>query len=131
MSMPRPYLLALLLAVSLAMAIVHNLAFMYFWYWRFWWLDLLMHTSGGFFIAGAIYLSEIPIKTYAVIGIAFLVSVLWEVFELVAGVSYSSTYTLDTGLDLICGVFGTLVMCAMMLRWHKKSALLLPVEPAV
>lgn len=124
--MPRPYLLALLLGVSLAMAIVHNLAFQYFWYWRFWWLDVLMHISGGFFVAGAIYLSEVRIKLYAVVGVSFLVSVLWELFELVAGVSYSPSYTLDTSLDLLCGIFGTLLMCAIMERWHRKSALPLP-----
>lgn len=85
-----------------------------------------MHISGGFFVAGAIYLSEVRIKLYAVVGISFLVSVLWELFELVAGVSYSPSYTLDTSLDLLCGVIGTLFMCAMMERWHRKSASPLP-----
>src|SRR3989344_4332908 len=94
---------------ALTIAVLHNLAYAFFWYWKYWWFDVLMHGLGGFFL-GSIALWIITFEhpeyfkkllpLFAAVGVTFLVGVLWEVFEYVIAVSESRSAVLDTMREL-------------------------------
>lgn len=128
--MTRVHALSLLLGLGLVLAVTHNLAYQYSWYWHYWWLDLLMHLGGGAFIAGVTLLSGAVQRPLKVVAVVLTVGVAWEVFELVTKITYSRSYALDTSLDLLMDVCGALLLCAIMHWWHKVSQSTLPVAHA-
>lgn len=128
MHMSRIHALSLLLGLALVLAIVHNLAYEYFWYWKFWWLDLLMHLGGGVFIAGIVILSGALTRLASIVGVVLIFGVAWEVFEFVTKVSYSRAFVLDTGLDLLMDVIGAVALWGIVGWWNRNLALPLPAE---
>ena len=111
-----------LLLVSLffiiVLAILHFAALIFLFYWRFAWFDNLMHVLGGVWLASSlIWLTNFsPYKitlslrgeselTTILIGV-LTISVFWEVFEYVLGVTYAERYLVDTAADLFFGLAG-------------------------
>jgi hypothetical protein len=84
------------------------------------WFDMIMHSSGGFFIGlfavwvltwkGKIDFSYGQLLLIGV-GTALIVGVLWELFELYTGITYffSPDYWGDNGMDIIMDLTGGLV----------------------
>jgi glycopeptide antibiotics resistance protein len=76
--------------VLAGLAGLNLLAFRYFWYWRIWWFDLLMHGLGGVVIAIIVSLirpdrvssANRPFRlVWLPVLAALLVSFGWELFE--------------------------------------------------
>ena len=104
--------------LALVLAVVHSLAFEYFWYWQYWWLDLVMHFGAGVFVAGIVYISGVTKRTVLLVAIALVVGRSWEVLELVFRVPYSRSFVLDTGLDLLMDAAGALALSGMLWWWR-------------
>jgi len=107
-----------IIALIVAIAIFHYVATIYHIYWIFVWTDVFVHFAGGLWIALASYwifrfwrvhTGELS-RTYLwliMVGSAFLVGVLWELFEYHFGIiQYSASYPLDTFLDITMDVLG-------------------------
>lgn len=70
---------------------LHLGALHFFWYWTYWWFDILMHFLGGAWLGGMAILAlkrwfpekvlQRNIVYVASIGAALLIGGLWEVFE--------------------------------------------------
>ncbi|MCK5021949.1 MAG: hypothetical protein KAR54_01740 [Candidatus Pacebacteria bacterium] len=107
------------------------MAFKYFFYWRFWWYDIVMHFTGGlwiallgyylFFFAGFAGLGRKIIKSDSVFWVTFVfvltIGILWELFELIAtSFDLPLNYFFDTGLDLIMDMLGWALIYYFFLR---------------
>lgn len=104
-------------------------------YVRLWWLDILTHSLGGFWLSlTAIWLiwfsgyfrltyqpSFFRIFISGSISV-FSVAVLWEVFEYFVGINYSPEgYAIDTMLDIICGTsLGAVSSVLTAYLWKKN-----------
>ncbi len=106
-----------LLAFS-TLAFVHVVALQLFLYWHLWWFDIPMHILGGAVVAlGAFVLRDL--RMYPLTGIARsfwqslalvgFVMVVWELFELWAGIPITAAYPLDTMIDVSVGFVGGVV----------------------
>lgn len=106
------------------------LAFNYYWYWRIWWFDLLMHFLGGMAVAVLITslyylivprgrLSQLRFLGLVILG-TLVVGILWEVFEFGVDAYWSAHVNIkslqilqagsrDTLSDLLFDLFGALI----------------------
>ncbi len=125
-----------LLYSTLVLAIIAGLLFvlsnLFYFYWLYWWFDVLMHflvafTGGlglywGFFHSGIIFQGEWPSRALAVVLVfiaVMFVAVGWEIFEHLNGFTQSTEgYIRDTVNDLILGGAGGLL--AALVASHKK-----------
>lgn len=99
------------------LAVLHYLSIKLFLYWRLWWLDIPIHFFGGAVVALGVYTLRdlriiqnkwltLPMVLLIVVGVALV----WEVFELYAGVTViDSSYYLDTAIDLCMGLAGGVI----------------------
>ncbi|OGD69380.1 hypothetical protein A3I18_02375 [Candidatus Campbellbacteria bacterium RIFCSPLOWO2_02_FULL_35_11] len=116
----------------LFIAALNELAVNYFFYWRIWWFDILMHFLGGLWVGlsalwlyvfsdyfknprrDAEFIFVLSVSSVAVVGIG------WEVFEFLIESNYSSGYIEDTILDLIMDLIGALVAGTIVFKTNKK-----------
>lgn len=99
------------------LAVVHNLAMLDFWYWRYPWLDASMHFLAGITIGLFVtwlLLVHRPVMTptmslYMTLAATLAIGVLWEFFEVWAGVPREANFAFDTKMDIVADVFGGLV----------------------
>ncbi len=107
---------------------LHLFALAYFFYWMLWWFDILVHTLGGVLISWiAIVLFEKykisrieMILLYGIFG-PLLISIGWEIFEFVSGITFlSSQYSLDTTLDMSMGVLGGIIGSTLSVYFFKN-----------
>jgi len=112
---------ALSFAVLLALATVHHLGIALHFYYTIPSLDLVTHFLGGLWVAliilwlifrsgyvQMISFSEKNVMLVTLVSI-LVVGVLWELFELWAGIIIKDGYVLDTALDGAMDVLGALV----------------------
>lgn len=82
-----------------------------------WWLDILMHTWGGFLVVATMYqvkklkvfpalLSQWWLQPLIVL---FAAMIIWELFELQFGLVTRFNYLADTLYDILCGLSGGLI----------------------
>lgn len=108
--------------VLIIIGVIHFLGTIYFWYWKFLWLDTPVHFLGGLcvglatlFIASFFIDRPETVKRFNIIflaiGSAFVVGILWEIFEYVFGISLAShdVFIRDTVTDLVFDSVGGLV----------------------
>ncbi len=114
-----------LIAFSL-LAVIHVIAIALYLYWHFFWFDILMHLFGGAVIALGIYtlvdlriLKRERLTTKRVLFLVFAVAVLWELFELTAGVPIEPDFVLDTATDLLMGLCGAYIGHKLAVRLHS------------
>ncbi len=110
----HPKLLATQLVVLLGIASTHWFALEHFLYWHWWWLDILMHTSGGLWIALASVWASLRINMrpafFTIIVLALLIGTAWEVFEYMNGIAAPpSVYLIDTIGDMFAVLLGAIV----------------------
>ena len=105
--------LALLLVLSVSVALVHTNGIARGWYWKYPWLDLPMHFFGGVIICLLVrWWSErvwgIRLPFMIVILSVFFVGVGWEVFEYALGLIEvpRDVYIKDTAIDLLLDTLG-------------------------
>jgi hypothetical protein len=109
----RPSIPLLLIAVSI-LGVVHYLALSFSLYWEYPWFDMPVHALGGACAALSLFvlsdlgvpLPHMALRPVAVVCFALGVGVVWECFELYAGIAPSANYALDTSLDLLMDVLG-------------------------
>lgn len=115
--MIKPATIVFLIAASV-LSVTNFLAIEFYLYWYYPWLDLVTHSLGGAVAAlGPFSLKDFWPRLSArfcrfptIISFALSVAVVWEVFEVWAGISMSEPgYVFDTMLDLIMGLSGGIV----------------------
>ncbi|PCI28059.1 hypothetical protein COB55_04575 [Candidatus Wolfebacteria bacterium] len=94
--------------------ILHSLASKFFWYWHYWWFDIVMHLLGGF-ILGLLFTWFIirvgvswrkRVWFYIVALIVLAITIWWEIFEYVNDMVREINYISDTTIDIMLGVLG-------------------------
>src|SRR3989344_1124565 len=105
----RPFLYAQLVTLAI-LATLPLIGLEYHFYWRFIWLDTISHALGGAWAAFFLfwlrsYFGHGPSIVWGIAG-ALILGVIWEVFELVAGLVPEANYALDTSIDLLMDVIG-------------------------
>jgi len=112
-------LLILTLGIALLLAILHIGALMFYWYWFFWWFDILVHFIGGI-VAGLlfIYLYGALSSRASSRGESFIliflfvlcIGLMWELYEIIiksTGI-WHPDYLLDTIADIFTDLSGGL-----------------------
>ncbi len=99
-------------------ALFHNIATQYFWYWLYPWSDLVIHFFAGLWVAltsywvirfwrKGQYVQDGARALAVTIGAALVVGILWEVFEYQIGlIAYSPWYVNDTLADIFMDILG-------------------------
>ena len=96
------------------MAVTHYLAIELYLYWRYPWFDIPMHFIGGSVVAlgyltARDFIPKLPHRLFAFVPtmiFVFSIALLWELFELVAGITMQNGYVIDTVTDVILGLLG-------------------------
>ncbi len=104
----------LLLITFATLAALHILAIELSLYWHFWWFDIPMHFFGGTIVALGFYTLRdlrfsLPQAFFRMVPFmlgVLTIALIWEGFELWAGVPVEPDFLLDTGIDLVMGLFG-------------------------
>ena len=121
------------LILSVGIALLHKAAITHYFYWIYWWFDILMHFLGGLLIGlGALWLWYFSrwcgvhtIKKgklfWIGIGSAIIVGVGWEVFELWAGIAITEDLYADTALDLVMDTLGGGVGALLVMALPNKT----------
>ncbi len=102
----------------MTLATVHIVALKFFLYWKYLWLDIPVHILGGICVAFGIAILPffrivIPYRyqtlTAYILGV-LLVGVLWELFEIWAGIPLTQEgFAVDAITDLCMDVLGAVV----------------------
>lgn len=84
-----------IVSLGLFIAIIHSVAMLNNWYWRFGWIDMPMHFLGGVF-AGMVFVwlfrkfmgyldlrDKFLVSTILLLGFVTLVGVFWEFYEFI------------------------------------------------
>jgi hypothetical protein len=96
---------------------LHIIAIKLSLYWHFWWFDIPMHFFGGVIVAIGLYdMSDlnlpVPPKLYRLLPFmlsVFVVTIVWECFELWAGIPIEHDFIVDTTTDFVMGLTGGLL----------------------
>jgi hypothetical protein len=114
--MSKLNLLIVSLLIACALAYLNSLAFDYYWYWRYWWFDIVMHFLGGMMLGGiGLYFFSRRDQHFDLSGLLSLASraamvglgigLLWEFFEfgldhvVVSGITLKTMQALQQGID--------------------------------
>ena len=93
-----------------ALLTMHAFAIVNDWYWHYLWLDIPMHFLGGLWAALAVVwgLRFLGVRTSFVHVFAgvIAISIVWEIFEYLAGFQREGNYVFDTMLDLVMDIIG-------------------------
>ncbi len=105
-----------IILLACVIALLHNLAFHYFFYWAYWWFDLVIHALAGIFVGATVVWFvrfEVPIGIrprvpvfVLAITLALVVGILWEAFEYFIGARPPRGYLADTLLDIAMALIG-------------------------
>ena len=107
--------------LSIPFALMHILALYFSLYWTTNWYDIIMHFFGGFLasliVVYSLYKIGISPQTIShkfffflfVITAVFAVAVVWELWEIFAGMTDPFTDLFDTIKDIIMGMIGGMV----------------------
>ncbi|MCR4322466.1 MAG: hypothetical protein NUV61_00010, partial [Candidatus Azambacteria bacterium] len=113
------------------------LALYFFWYWSYWWYDIMMHFLAGLWVGGMVLWvyffsgkTKVPRpiqKSYLymmALGVTFLVGLLWELFEfsLDTLIVFQQNDLMDTMMDLGMDTLGALCASFYVARARWSSA---------
>jgi hypothetical protein len=111
------------LLTAILLAILHNLAIGLGWYFLYSWVDIPIHALGGFSVALLIYaVMEKGMLSNQIVGMesmriwslfvitfgTLLVSIIWELLELVFYLTNDAGLSQETLSDIIFGIVGSL-----------------------
>ena len=109
-----------MLLLLILIAVIHITGSYLFWYWHYFWLDILMHFLGGLWVGLAsfwileasgrgsdAFKSQMQAVLFG-LACAFAIGVLWEIFENVTGIAFVAyeEYIPDTLMDLVMDSLG-------------------------
>lgn len=114
--MRSPLLITLLLSTLVVLAVTHISALTFFFYWKYWWLDIVTHILGGvsvalgFFVLQS-FIPRIPKRYLAFIpalAVVLIVGLLWEWYEVIFDISVldPNDFVIDTITDLVMDMIG-------------------------
>ena len=108
----------LIIFLVLLIASLNFLAFSFYWYWRIWWFDLLMHFLGGMFVASLGYyfyyllVSRERLSLFRLLILLIFSSLviggLWEIFEFSIDAYWSAHVNIKSLQILQAGSLDTL-----------------------
>ena len=144
--MPRTVSLGLMLrkplfkemfGVLVLIAFLHITGMNYFWYWKFFWFDILTHFLGGLWVGLAVLwlgnylledwkLNKRQTMFFVLCAVVFI-GISWEVFEYVNGITVANKkgYWSDTYLDIIMDLIGGVLAGLYGWRMLKKTEVVL------
>jgi hypothetical protein len=111
-------LLTFFFSAFITLAVVHIVAMEYALYWKYGGFDIFMHILGGVVVALGqsilpfirIRIFESPLRLRTSLLFVFCIGVLWELFEIGAGISiHEPGFVADTVIDLIMDLAGGFV----------------------
>jgi hypothetical protein len=129
----RTAFLIALAALAAVIFVLNKVASDHFYYWIYWWYDLMMHFLGGCLIGGlaawgVVYVRPTisPQRALSAIVIAIAaVGIGWEVFEYLTGQYVGqAAIVMDTATDLLMDLLGALILGSgiyMALRSRPES----------
>jgi hypothetical protein len=126
----------------LLVAIFHFMALKYSWYWSFRWIDIPVHIVGGFWVSLTVLWIALKVghiekitnykkrALVLMIGSAFIVGILWEVFEVVFKINFLHNvgYWRDSLKDILDDFLGGGLAYLYFIK-SKKSKNCLIVKP--
>jgi hypothetical protein len=128
-------LLEEMIVLLLVVRVLHLAANTYHLYWSIYEFDSVVHFFAGaamsafflwlYFYSGFFNPKKINMTKFLVVSIlgAMLISVLWEIYELIFGQTMVSKidYPYDTMMDLLMGFLGSVVFCFYAFIKEEKS----------
>lgn len=105
----------LIFAISLiTLAVLQTLALTFYLYWVYLWFDIPMHFLGGVTVALGFYgirwiANRTPKQFRGLLGtflFAFMIGMLWELYELLFAFPLQPGYLADSLLDLVMDILG-------------------------
>ncbi len=124
-----------IVALIVGISILNAFAYEFYWYWKIWWFDMIMHTLGGVWV-GSFFLwyyffrkqTEnfsrkkrlaffVALSSVAVIGIG------WELFEFSVDtfITLSQHDPVDTASDLFFDILGSVLAVFIFFLVYNKS----------
>lgn len=101
------------------MAVTQVYALEHYWYWTYWWLDILMHGVGGVVI-GLLVTLFMTRRLWLIVALTLLVGMVWEVFEVSIGISISEpNFLFDSTVDLVMDLLGGAAAYAIIRQWER------------
>ena len=103
-----------LLIASSILAVIHASALALDLYWQYVWLDLPVHALGGAVVALIpfalvslrVRIAEKWLSFSRVLFFVLIFGILWEVFEVLTGMTLADNYIFDTSLDILMDLIG-------------------------
>lgn len=115
----RIIIIASALTSSLLLAFLNSTALQMGWYFHYPWIDIPMHIIGGFAVGLLVYIALIQAfryrgapetssirQLYIIVFGTFIVSVIWEILELVLYLTNDAGFSLETLKDIVFGIVG-------------------------
>lgn len=96
---------------------LHFLASSYKLYWRYGWLDLVMHAWGGLLLAFMflalrdmrVLPKGLKVGPRGLVVALLIILIMWEIFGVYLIGGFKENYLLDTSLDLTFGILGAIL----------------------
>ena len=109
-------------------ALVHVVALQLHLYWHFWWLDIFVHFGGGLWVALAVswlllFARREP-RIIALICTAIVIGILWEIFEVLIGMTFEDKYVFDTTIDLLMDTAGGIAGYFLTARLRERDTII-------
>jgi hypothetical protein len=110
-------------------AVVHTQAISHFLYWKFPWLDIVVHFFAGVVVAlftlwtilrfaGVNHVLWTRFSLYVVLASIIVVGTIWELFEHAVGISRGVNFKFDTSLDFLMDILGSVSATYIVRKWH-------------
>ncbi len=114
--------LSVALILSSILAILQHFAVYNYLYWRYVWFDVPMHFLGGATTAAFLVAVLMHFRPRLFVLGVVLVSLGWEVFELMFGFPRESNFVFDTSLDLLMDALGAILVYIIARKtiWRSK-----------
>ncbi len=115
-----------IIALSLVLLALHVVAGEMYFYWIYWWYDVMMHWFGGFVIGlfslwvlyrqAPVLVSTVGKRIVASLASVIVIGLLWEYFEYIIGSHHYevlNSYGVDTTMDVAMDVAGALTAAVL------------------
>ena len=107
-------------------AVFHQIALTFSLYWYYWWFDILMHFWGGILLGLLFYIAvksrwfNLKSNNYLIVVWLLVVTLGWELFELMIEFETSANYLIDTITDDTMGLSGGLLVHLIARKYTMK-----------
>jgi hypothetical protein len=106
----------LTIIIGFQLLVTHFVALELYLYWKFWWLDILMHLLGGVWLVSIwrtlTDMELIPFRWWRlriILPVTITLMIIWEIFGVYVEDGFKVGYITDTVGDIVCGIVGVMV----------------------